>query len=492
MLYIFKKYMELFPFIIIMFSISFGMFLIIFKRNNLAMLLNSVLGILSTIFYLLFFKDKLLFKNNFFFHFDKFSVFFSLLILFTILITSIFVYFYLDEKKLYIEEYYILLLLFLLGSISLSFSKHISVFFISIEIITLSTVALIYFFNNHKNTVEASLKYMIFSSFSSAFILFGFGIIYFITGKLEYENLYLIINQLEIYKKISIFIGISIILLSVFFKMSLFPFHFIFPDIYQVSTPLYLICFSTVNKLSFFSFLIYLFSSTSILNTNFFYNLVQIFSLLSIFFGNLLALFQKNVNRLLGYTSISQIGCLMITVLSLNRFTFSLENMFFYFLNYVICNICLFGAMTILKKGYIYREIDNKFFKKNIFSNMFYTYPLLSISLFIVFFSLSGMPLTIGFINKIYILSYSIYNNFWILTLSIIISSIFGTYIYFKIIISFYNEISDVKMNRVRFSFIENILEFFIFIFSITLILYNFFLFYRLFFEKFFNKILFY
>ncbi|WP_343184150.1 NADH-quinone oxidoreductase subunit N [Buchnera aphidicola (Ceratovacuna keduensis)] len=468
--------MEFFPFIIIICSISFGMFFIIFKRNNLVIFLNSILGILLTIYYLLFFKDKLLYKKNFFFHFDKFSIFFSLLILTVILITSIFAYFYLDKKKIYVEEYYILLLLFLLGSVSLSFSKHVSVFFISIEIITLSTVGLIYFFNNNKNSLEASLKYMIFSSFSSIFMLFGIGIIYFITGNLEYENLYLIINKFDIYKNIVIFLGISIILFSIFFKMSLFPFHFIFPDVYQASSPLYLMCFSTVNKLSFFSFLIYFFSSTLILKINFFYNLVQIFSLLSIFFGNLLALFQNNVKRLLGYASISQVGYLIVAVLSLNRFELSEENAFFYFLNYVICNICLFGSFSILKNGYIYREIDNSFFKKNIFSNIFYTYPLLSISLFIVFFSIAGIPPTIGFLNKFYILSYAIHNNFWILTSSIIFSSIFGTYLYFKIIVSFYNKIKDEKMYRCRFSFFENILEIFIFIMSISLILYNFFI----------------
>ncbi|WP_343154893.1 NADH-quinone oxidoreductase subunit N [Buchnera aphidicola (Pseudoregma panicola)] len=485
MLSIFQKYMEFFPFIIIMCSISFGMFYIIFKRNNLVMFLNSFLGIFLTIYYLLFFKDKLLHKINFFFHFDKFSIFFSLLILIIMLITSIFAYFCLDKKKLYIEEYYILLLLFLLGSISLSFSKQVSLFFISIEIITLSTIGLVYFFNDNKKSIEASLKYMIFSSFSSIFMLFGIGIIYFITGSLKYENLYLIINKFDIYKQTAVFLGISIILFSIFFKMSLFPFHFVFPDIYQVSSPLYLMCFSTVNKLSFFSFLIYFFSSTLILKINFFYNLVQIFSLLSILIGNLLALFQNNVKRLLGYASISQVGYLMISVLSLNKFEFSIQNIFFYFLNYVICNICIFGTFAILKSGYIYREIDNNFFKKNIFSNMFHTYPLLSISLFIVFFSTAGIPPTVGFLNKLYILSYAIHNNFWILMFCIIFSSIFGTYLYFKIIVSFYNEIKDIKMNRHRFFFIENILEIFIFIMSTTLLLYNF-LFYN-----FFNKVLF-
>ncbi|WP_343189199.1 NADH-quinone oxidoreductase subunit N [Buchnera aphidicola (Chaitoregma tattakana)] len=470
MLSIIFKYIEFCPFIIMMLSISFGIFFIICKRNSLIMFLNTFFGILLTSYYILFFRVKLVSVTNFFYHFDKFSIFFSLLILFVGLITSIFAYFYLNKNKPYVEEYYILLLLLVLGSVSLNFAKHMLIFFVSMEMITLSTVGLIYFFKDCKKSIEASLKYMIFSNFSSIFILFGFGIIYFFNGSVEYSNLFLLLGKYNIYEQAVVFVGILMVLFGIFFKMSLFPFHFIFPDIYQVSNPLVLISFSTINKLSFFSFLLYFISTTMILKFSFFYNLIQIFAFLSIFFGNFLAIFQKDIKRLLGYASISQVGYLMIVLLNINYFPFSSENMVLYFLNYVLCNVCIFGSMTIINKNYSGNNTNNVFY------NIFYKHSLLFKSLYLSFLSLSGIPLTIGFLNKLYMFSSAIYSKLWYLLAVTTFSSILGMYVYFKILMSLYNykkHESDIDVEN--FSYTQKILEVIIFTISITLVLFNFF-----------------
>lgn len=479
MMPIFFKYLEFFPFVSIMFSIFFGTFFTVFKRSSIFMFLNTLLSILFNIFYFYFFNNKLCNINNFFFHFDKLSIFFSLLILFSGLVIVLFSYFCLCEKNIYISEYYLLLLLLMLGSLSLNFAKHIFIFFISVEIITLSTVGLIYFFNKSKTAIEASLKYMIFSSFVSLFILFGIGLIYFINGNLEYIHLFSNLQKYDFYEKISIFLGITMLLMGIFFKISLFPFHFIFPDVYQVSDPIYLMCFSIINKISFLSFLTYFFLCSSILQIKFFYILIYIMSVLSIFFGNFLAIFQKNLKRLLGYLSISQSGYSIIVILSLlNKFTYFLENIFLYFINYVICNICFFGSMAIIKRCNFYIK------KNNIFSNIYNSYFLLSLSMFIVLFSLSGVPPTIGFINKLYIFSYSICNHFWIMSLVILISNILGMYIYFKILISICND-NKINNNLCKYDFyyIKDILGIIIFVMSICLIFFNFSFFYNFFFK---------
>ncbi|WP_343188326.1 NADH-quinone oxidoreductase subunit N [Buchnera aphidicola (Ceratoglyphina bambusae)] len=468
------KWIEFIPFFIIMCSISIGIFFVVFEISNLVMFINTFLGILFTIIYLFVFKDSLMFKKNFFFHFDIYSIFFAILILLTSLITSFFVHFYYKKNKMYKKEYYIILLALSLGSLSLNFSKHMSVFFVSMEIITLSTVGLIYFFNNNKKAIEASLKYILFSSFSSIFVLFGIGLIYFISGSLEYSNLYNFVDNSDIYKKIFLFFGLWMILSGIFFKMSIFPFHFIFPDVYKISNPVFLICFSVLNKISFFSFLLYVFTNTFLSKETFFLNLIEIFSFFSMCFGNLLANLQNNIKRLLGYASISQVGYLMLILLVFDKFVFFKENIFFYFLNYIICNICIFSAMTIVKKYYIKNNMYNNIYKENIFFNLYNSFPLLSIALSIVFFSLSGIPFTIGFISKLYLIYSIIENKLWFLMIGLIFSSIIGVYLYFKIIIDFYNKKYDLFfIKKYDISMSSKILEKIIFFISSLLIIIN-------------------
>lgn len=423
------------PILIMGLSIICNILFIIWKRNHL---IHFVLTCTSLIFVLCSFLFNFIFYLNSvttsMLCFDNFSIFYSILVVICSIISCLYSYDWLIKYSGNKEEFYLLILIATLGGIILPSANHMASFFIGIELISLPLFGLIGYALHYKYALESTIKYSILSCTSSAFTLLGIAFLYISCGSLQFKELHFYINHHNGYD-VFLLCGIGLIFVGIGFKLSLAPFHFWTPDIYQGS-PLSVVYFlSTVSKISIFSSIIRFFVFIPENKYHIMYNLFSFFSFGSILIGNVMALKQKKLKRLIGYSSIAHFGYLVITLITkkINQ-TLFLETTFIYLIGYILSNIGIFGIIHIISNSY--QEINKDDISS--YRGLFWKYPLLSLIFTVMFLSLAGLPLTLGFISKFYLIQISLYSNLWWIITILILGSTIGLYYYLKIIILLY------------------------------------------------------
>ncbi|QCI18724.1 NADH-quinone oxidoreductase subunit N [Buchnera aphidicola] len=437
-----KELTALFPLLILIASVVIVMLYIAYKRNHFIIFLLSIFGLIITLFSLCFLFSNVPIDVTSLFHITKYSILYISIILISSIATCIFSYRWLLNYPFNKEEFYLLLLLSTLGSICLTISSHMSSMFISIELMSLPIFGLIGYSNYVKYSLEASFKYLILSSISSAFLLLGIAWIYAISGNLSISYINHVLLFASSNEKLVLLFGILMVLVSFLFKLSLVPFHLWTSDIYQGTPSSILSFFSVSGKVALFSVLLNIFSYKSIINNEILYFIISLVSIFSILFGNLMAIFQSNIKRFFGYSSISHLGYLLIILLVLkNSYVFSLETTFIYLFNYLFINIAYFGVI------HFFSNSSNDIDTISSYKGLFWSQPLLSSIFTIVLLSLAGIPMTLGFIGKFYILSIIIKHHLWLIGFIFIFGTILGIYGYFRLIINLYLKSSDKLLN---------------------------------------------
>lgn len=423
----------LLPFLILIVSIVIIILSISYNRNHFLISVLSVCALISTFFSLYFLIAVVPIDVTMLFHITNYSILYISMILISSFSACIFSYSWLSNYPFNKEEFYLMLLLSTLGSICLIVSSHMSSIFISIELMSLPIFGLIGYSNYFNYSLEASFKYLILSAISSAFLLLGIAWVYAISGNLSIESISYVLSLASSNEKIVLLFGMIMILISFFFKLSLVPFHLWTSDIYQGTPSAILSFFSFSGKVAMFSVLLNIFSCHAIMNNETLYLILSLISVFSILCGNLMAILQTNIKRFFGYSSISQLGYLLIITLVLkNNYSFSLETVFIYLFNYLLINIAYFGVIHLFSHSS--HDIDCI----NSYRGLFWSKPILSGIMTIVLLSLAGIPITLGFIGKFYILSIIINNHLWFVGLSFIFGTILGFYGYFRLIINLY------------------------------------------------------
>ena len=361
---------------------------------------------------------------------DHLSQFIKIILILSTLICFFIQQNYLINQKINNYEINILILISLLGLMLLISSNHFITLYLSIELQSLSFYILTASQRKSILSTEAALKYFILGSIASGFILFGSSIIYGIVGSLNFNNIFLIISNINLIENTDFLLGISyafiFILIGILFKIGAAPFHFWLPDVYEGSPNNITAFFAIVPKISFIGILIRfyfdIFSDISFFFEIFFY----IISILSMFIGSLASLQQKKIKRLLAYSSISHVGFILI------GFTSNLYNNISFILLYIIIYI----IMSInLWTCYISLNINNKPTKYlTDLSNLYTINKLLSIIFILNIFSLAGIPPLAGFFSKLFIFFSAIKSNYFSLVFFALIISIISSFYYLKII----------------------------------------------------------
>jgi NADH-quinone oxidoreductase subunit N len=269
---------------------------------------------------------------------------------------------------------------------------------------------------------------------SSGALLFGMALIYAQTGSLEYDGLAVLsANGAEASTGLSEnFYVIALILLSagMAFKLSLAPFHIWTPDVYE-GAPLPATAYlATIGKAAMFVILLRYFVAAGALGYG---SVVAVFSLiaaLSILAGNLLALLQDNVKRILAYSSIAHMGYLLIALIATNFTdgTVSVEAVTFYLLAYIIMSLGAFGVASIVSSSE--KELD----AIDDYKGLFWRNPWLALIFTGMLLSLAGIPLTVGFIGKFYLFAAGVESALWVLLVVLIVGSGIGLYYYLRIV----------------------------------------------------------
>ena len=380
---------------------------------------------------------------------DHYSLFFSLLILFASLITALLAKDYLEQRSGENEEFYLLLMLSTLGALVLVSSTHLASFLLGLELLGVALYALIAYPERGRLPLEAAIKYLVLSGAASAILLFGFALIYAALGSLSFVGIGQQLSQeLGADRQLLVLIGTAMVFTGIGFKLSLVPFHMWTPDVYQGAPAPVTGFLSTVSKGAIFAALMRLFIDAQLYQFPSLLLALSIVAAASMVIGNLLALKQNSLKRLLAYSSIAHIGYLIITIVvygSLQKGQLAVEAASFYLTAYMLTSLAAFAVLTVLssQKKQAYEQTDSDGIDS--VRGLFWSNPLLALVLTIALLSLAGIPLTIGFVGKFYILTVGIEGALWLLVAALVIGSGIGIYYYLRVVFAMTEQITQTR-----------------------------------------------
>ncbi len=325
------------------------------------------------------------------------------------------------------EEYYLLLLTATLGATVLVASRHFVSLFLGLEVLSVSLYGLIAYRRSAEMSVEAGLKYLILAALSSAFLLFGMALVYADTGALAFPALARTLGNAT---PLSL-IGLALLVVGIGFKLAVVPFHLWTPDVYQGAPAPVTAFVATVSKGGMFAVLLRFFAETDGYQLP---GLVLIFAIIavaSMLIGNLLALRQDNLKRVLAYSSIAHLGYLLVAFLAGGAM--GIEAATYYLVAYFITTIGAFGIIAILS--------DTSQEAEHIadYRGLFWERPWLAAVFTTFLLSLAGIPLTAGFVGKFYLLAAGVSRTLWLPVIVLVISSVIGLYYYLRIVVAMYS-----------------------------------------------------
>jgi len=354
----FNDFKFIIPEFFFLFSIFFLiLFLLFFSTSKIykfPLLINIsfLFFILNFIFIFFLYLNNLNIKkvlfNNTFFICSGISYLKCIIILFTILSLIVSIT-YLNKEQINDFEYFILLTFVTLGVILLISSNDFILTYLSIELQSLALFVLVTFKKNTIYSTEAGIKYFILGSFASILLLFGFSLLYFTFGTINFQELAIlfIYNFNNNFYSLYLFISFLFIFGGIFFKLNVSPFHMWLPDVYEGAPTSITLFMSVVPKIAFFYIVIkFLF----IIFSNFFYqfqNILILLSLLSIFIGSFMGIRQKKFKRLFSYSTISHIGFLLFAIASGSRE--GIEALFLYIIIYMFMSLSLWTILISLR-----------------------------------------------------------------------------------------------------------------------------------------------
>ena len=360
---------------------------------------------------------------------DRFSLFYFGLIIASTLAIAFLSHGYLIRRPVRKEEYYILLVFAAVGGEVLAAASHYASFFLGLEILGISLYGMIAYERDSLVGIEAGVKYLILAAVSSAFILFGMAMIYLETGSLEFSTLFA--RPGSAFSTLSL-IGFGMITVGVGFKLAVVPFHLWTPDVYQGAPAPVTAFVATVSKGAMFALLVRYFVELDLYRFSSVFLVFSVIAGLSILVGNILALLQNNVKRVLAYSSIAHLGYLLVALLASGSRGVSAVN--FYLVAYFITNIGAFGVVAYLSE----REKEAEMIED--YHGLAWRRPWLAGVFTAMLLSLAGIPLTVGFIGKFFIIAAGAGARLWTLLFVLVAGSIISFFYYLRIMIAMFRE----------------------------------------------------
>ena len=395
---------------------------------------------------------------------EKFSVFVSCVILMSGIFASLMSIGYLRNNQLVRSEYFILLLFAVYGAIAMVQSVDLLMMFIALEVMSLSVYVLAAFLKNDRRSQEGALKYFLLGSFGSAFFLFGVALIYGMTGTVNITKIAQVLAAGSLFEHPGVLVAMALLMSGLFFKMALVPFHMWTPDVYEGSPAVITGFMATAVKAGAFGIFIKLLSVTftpilvhsgqpefqSTVNLAalavYWKPLLWWLALITMFVGNLVAVSQRNVKRMLAYSSIAHAGYMVLGILAANDE--GRMGVLFYLFAYTLMNMGAFGVLYLLDGQ------EGKAQTLEDYQGLGFKYPALSFLMSLFLVSMAGLPPTAGFIGKFYLFAAAIKEGYLLLAALGIMTCVIGAYYYLRVIWMLYmmEPSREVVAGRVGFT----------------------------------------
>jgi NADH-quinone oxidoreductase subunit N len=361
---------------------------------------------------------------------DRFTIFFDLLFLLAASITILLSLHYLTIEENVHGEYYTLLLLATLGMMLMVKAADLVIVFLGIETLSLSVYILAGYLRTEAKSNESAMKYFLLGAFSTAFLLYGIALIYGATGSTNLSAIAIYIKETNLLTNPLLLVSMGLILIGFGFKVSMVPFHMWTPDVYE-GAPTSITAFMAVGvkAAAFSSFLRVFLSSFPELRPTW-VELLWVLSVLTMTVGNVIAISQDNIKRMLAYSSIAHAGYLMVGMIAGGEL--GISGMLYYLLAYTLMNLGAFGVVI----AYGTKTDENVLIKD--YAGLGFRYPVLAFCMSVFMFSLAGIPPLSGFVGKFYIFSSAIKEGYIWLTIIGVMNSLISVYYYLRITVLMY------------------------------------------------------
>ena len=335
---------------------------------------------------------------------------------------------YIRQQGIELGEYYALLLSSIVGMILMASAADLIVFFLGLEIMSVSFYILAGFNRSRSTSNEAALKYFLLGAFATGFLLYGIALVYGSTGS---TNIMRVITVAPSALSSTMFsVGLGLLLIGLVFKVAAVPFHMWVPDVYEGSPTTVSGFMSTGGKAAAFSALLIIFAPSLISSVVNVQDVLAVVAALSMVVGNVLAISQTNLKRMLAYSSIAHAGYILTGVVAGNDS--GAQGVLFYLLSYSMMNIGAFGVLSIREKS------DGSNVSYEDYTGLSTRKPVLAGLMALFMFSLTGIPPFAGFFGKYYVFVGAIKAGFTWLAIIGVLMSVVSAYYYLRVVVLMY------------------------------------------------------
>jgi NADH-quinone oxidoreductase subunit N len=302
--------------------------------------------------------------------------------------------------------------------------------YVGLEVMSISIYILTGFKRSKLISNEASLKYFLLGAFATGFLLYGIAVIYGSTGTINLNQIATFIASKGGISDPLLLMGMGLIIIGLGFKVASVPFHAWVPDVYE-GAPTAITAFMSVGpKAAGFAAFLRIFM-TAFGSTHYeWQKIIFILAVLTMTLGNVVAIAQTNIKRMLAYSSIAHAGYLLIALVSAN--SMGISGTLFYLLAYIFMNVGAFAIVIVLSHK------NDEFIQINGYAGLGFKHPLLAIAMTIFMFSMAGVPPMAGFVGKFYIFSAAIKSGYVVLAIIGVINSVISVYYYLRITVIMY------------------------------------------------------
>lgn len=433
----------LLPLLVLAASIVTVLLVTAFKRDHRLTFVLSLLGLAFSLASLPFASRGLPLSITPLIVVDSFAIFYMALVMAASLVVIILSFSYIEKVSGNKEEYYLLILLGTLGAAVLVVSNHFVSFFLGLETLSISLYTLIAYTRFEHKRVEAAIKYLVLAAAASSFLLFGMALAYLVFGTMQFDQMD--VSGLSLVDNGILTVGLAMLMVGIGFKLALVPFHMWAPDVYQGAPAPVTAFVATVSKGGIFALLLRLFASIPLTAGSNLWNVFALIAILSMLSGNVLAVVQNNVKRLLAYSSIAHFGYLLVAFLASNQL--SNASMTFYLVVYIITSLIAFGVIALLSDPE--QELENLDDYQGLFRRQ--RRPAIFMSLALL--SLASLPPTGGLVGKIFLAAAGVESSLWLLLAALVIGSVIGVFYYLRVVITIFRQPDDESYKRTLPSF---------------------------------------
>ncbi len=374
---------------------------------------------------------------------DNFTTFFRVLFTAVVLVVVIGGYEYVERNIRHAGEFYALLLLSTIGAIYMAAARELLTAYIAIELLSFSLYVAVSLAKRDPRSAEAGLKYVLLGGVASAMLLYGLSLIYGIAGSTQYGEIATAFSAGTADFDLALLLGLALLIGGLGFKASAVPFHMWTPDAYE-GAPLPVTAYlAATSKAATFALLLRVFGGPLLPVIEDWQWMVASIAVLTMVFGNLIALQQTNIKRLLAYSSIGQVGYMLMAITTLSDA--SASALLMHVAGYLFSNLAVFMAVIAFHNRTGKEEIAD-------FRGLAETQPYLAFVMTVAMFSLGGMPLLAGFFTKFFLFQTAAEEGFlWLATVAVIMSTV-SLYYYLVVIRNMYVRQPETDASRWRLS----------------------------------------